>query len=240
MLRAMDLLAIELKERHEALKDAAQPVTAGQRPDPARERGDGDRGPGTPTASGFRLAPERSRNVFPRRGDELPPPSHAERVRQSRGQSLLPMFDAPARKETAAKAVEPPPETTRPPPVETKLAHTPSPPAIASGEKTKARDILAAIRTLQTIEREQRPATHDERDILARFGGFGAVALSLFPDPVTGRYKDAGWQTLGDELKSLLTPEEYDSAKRTTFNAFYTSPVVIDAIHQAVEPPRRS
>ena len=39
-------------------------------------------------------------------------------------------------------------------------------PAIAAGEKAKARDILAAVKTLQTIEREHRPATHDERDIL--------------------------------------------------------------------------
>ncbi len=70
--------------------------------------------------------------------------------------------------------------------------------------------------------------------MLARFAGFGPVALSIFPDPVTGRYKDATWQTLGDELKSLLTPEEYDSAKRTTFNAFYTSPTVITAIHEAI------
>ena len=70
--------------------------------------------------------------------------------------------------------------------------------------------------------------------MLARFAGFGPVALSIFPDPVTGRYKDATWQALGDELKSLLTPEEYDSAKRTTFNAFYTSPAVITAIHEAI------
>ena len=111
---------------------------------------------------------------------------------------------------------------------------TAAPPVIASGEKAKSRDIIAAIRTLQSIERERRPATDDERQILARFGGFGAVALSMFPDPVTGRYKDAGWQVLGDELKSLLSPEEYDSAKRTTFNAFYTSPTVIDAMHRAV------
>ena len=41
----------------------------------------------------------------------------------------------------------------------------------------------------------------DERQALARFGGFGAVALSIFPDPVTGRYKDAGWQALGEELQ---------------------------------------
>jgi N12 class adenine-specific DNA methylase len=51
---------------------------------------------------------------------------------------------------------------------------------------------------------------------------------------VTGRYKDAGWQALGEELKSLLTTTEYDSAKRTTFNAFYTSPTVIAGIHEAI------
>ena len=39
---------------------------------------------------------------------------------------------------------------------------------------------------------------------------------------------------MGEELKSLLTPAEYDSAKRTTFNAFYTSPTVITAIHEAI------
>jgi N12 class adenine-specific DNA methylase len=111
---------------------------------------------------------------------------------------------------------------------------TTPPPQIASGEKAKARDIVAAIKTLQQVEREKRPATADERQTLARFGGFGAVALSLFPDPVTGRYKDVGWQALGDELKSLLSPEEYDSAKRTTFTAFYTSPTVISAMHDAL------
>ena len=81
--------------------------------------------------------------------------------------------------------------------------------ALASGEKTKARDILAAIRTLKQLERERRPASAEERQTLARFAGFGPVALSIFPDPVTGRYKDAGWQTLGEELRSLLTDEEW-------------------------------
>ncbi len=108
------------------------------------------------------------------------------------------------------------------------------PARIASGEKAKARDIIAAIRTLKAIEQEQRPATPEEKQTLARFSGFGPVALSIFPDPVTGKYKDAGWQALGEELKTLLTPEEYDSAKRTTFNAFYTSPTVIAAIHEAI------
>ena len=66
------------------------------------------------------------------------------------------------------------------------------------------------------------------------------MALSIFPDPVTGRYKDASWQEIGEELKSLLTPDEYDSAKRTTFNAFYTSPVVIAAMHDALTALGRS
>jgi N12 class adenine-specific DNA methylase len=104
----------------------------------------------------------------------------------------------------------------------------------STGEKSKARDILTAIRALELIERDQRPATPTEGEALSRFGGFGAVALSIFPDPVTGRFKD-GWQAIGEELKSLLTPEEYDSAKRTTFTAFYTSPIVMNAMHSALE-----
>jgi N12 class adenine-specific DNA methylase len=105
---------------------------------------------------------------------------------------------------------------------------------MASGEKAKARDIITAISTLKTIEGERRPATPEEKQRLARFSGFGPVALSIFPDPVSGKYKDAGWQSLGEELKTLLTPEEYDSARRTTFNAFYTSPTVIASIHEAI------
>ena len=108
------------------------------------------------------------------------------------------------------------------------------PPAIAGGEKAKARDILAAVRTLKNIEQERRPATPEEQQALARFGGFGPVALTIFPDPVTGRYKDASWQEVGEELKTLLSAEEYASAKRTTFNAFYTSPTVIAAMHAAL------
>jgi N12 class adenine-specific DNA methylase len=69
--------------------------------------------------------------------------------------------------------------------------------------------------------------------VLAKFGGFGPVALSIFPNPANGEYKD-GWREIGEELKGLLTPQEYDSAKRTTFNAFYTSPTVIEAMHQAL------
>jgi SAM-dependent methyltransferase len=128
--------------------------------------------------------------------------------------------------------VEPPPPAASVKPSEQPASESSS--LIAAGEKAKTRDLLAAIRTLKQIEHEQRPATPEERQILVRFGGFGPVALSIFPDPIRGRYKDASWQALGEELKSLLTPEEYDSAKRTTFNAFYTSSTVIRAMYDAL------
>lgn len=84
---------------------------------------------------------------------------------------------------------------------------------LSTGEKAKARDILAAIRALKTVEREQRTPSENEIQALRRFGGFGAVALSIFPDPVSGRFK-VGWEEIGTELRSLLTPEEYESAIR--------------------------
>ena len=109
-----------------------------------------------------------------------------------------------------------------------------APPVLAAREINKARDIIAAIRALKTIEQEHRPARPEERQALAKFGGFGAVALSLFPDPLTGKYKAATWQALGEQLNSLLTPDEYESARHSTFNAFYTSPIVIHAMHDAL------
>jgi N12 class adenine-specific DNA methylase len=105
----------------------------------------------------------------------------------------------------------------------------------ATGEKAKARDILAAIRISNQLDEESREATTEEREILARFGGFGPVALTLFPDPVKNQYKDRGLQELGEELQSLLSPEDYNSAKRTTFNAFYTSPAVMQAMYKAFD-----
>jgi hypothetical protein len=127
-------------------------------------------------------------------------------------------FDAPARTATFSQ------------PIPIKRPHIVP---IATGEKGKAQDILAAIRTLKKLERLRRLPDDDEAKTLARFGGFGPVALSIFPDPVTGKYKD-GWQAIGQELRELLTPEEYESAKRTTFCQFFTSPAVMQAIHDAL------
>jgi|GEM_PF-5210415 len=76
----------------------------------------------------------------------------------------------------AVKSPEPP----------TSLSEQPSPASpIASGEKTKAHDIVAAIRTVQTIEHEQRPATPEEKQTLARFTQ-GVLAALGGPAAVPG------------------------------------------------------
>jgi hypothetical protein len=103
-----------------------------------------------------------------------------------------------------------------------------------TGDKAKACNLIVAIETLGRIDRQQRPPSPDERQALARFGGFGAAALSILPDPIRGTYKDATWRALGEECTACSPPEEYDSAKRTTFDAFSPWPVVIATIHEGL------
>ncbi len=134
--------------------------------------------------------------------------------------------------ESADGVFEPESGLTRGPPIPPAPA---VPPRFAAGEKGKARDLIAAVRTLHAVERDRRPPTADEQQALANFPGFGPVALSLFPDPATARCKDAGWQALGDELQALLSAEEYAAAKRSTFTAFYTAPVVIHSVYAALD-----
>src|SRR5262249_5216077 len=99
--------------------------------------------------------------------------------------------------------------------------------------KAKARDIIAAIRTLKAIEGEHRHATDEERQVLARFPGFGPVALSIFPDPATGNYKDS-WKENGQKLRESLTQREDETAERTTSTQFFRAPVVMEAMHEAL------
>ena len=103
----------------------------------------------------------------------------------------------------------------------------------ASGLKAKAHDVLAALRLLKTLEAEERDASFEEKHILARFTGFGAIANHIFPEPGTDQFKE-GWQELGQELADLLSVDEYASAKRSTFNAFYTASDVMHSIYDAL------
>lgn len=185
--------------------------------------GDGDGGGGTGGTFGERFASAGSGSALARRSDGLSPPTFVARVKSPRYRRSL--LDPQTSNDSSRVSHTPPSSST---------GASASAADIASGEKSKARDIIAAIRTLKSLEYLNRPANADEQKLLARFGGFGPVALSIFPDPVTGVFKDEGWRVLGDELKSLLTEEEYESARRTSFNAFYTSPTVIDSVHEAI------
>ena len=93
--------------------------------------------------------------------------------------------------------------------------------------KEKFRQNVEAIRTLEKIEGERRIATPEEQEILAKYVGWGGLA-DAFDSSKTN------WANEYQELKNLLSPEEYASARESTLNAHYTSPVIIQAIYDAV------
>ena len=82
---------------------------------------------------------------------------------------------------------------------------------------------VAAIRLLKRLEAENRPATPEEQEVLAKYVGWGGLADCF--DPKHSRY---------EELKSLLSETEYAAARESTLTAFYTPPVVIRSIYAAL------
>ncbi|MDR2043322.1 MAG: DEAD/DEAH box helicase family protein [Clostridium sp.] len=98
----------------------------------------------------------------------------------------------------------------------------------AGGAKTKFKNNVEAIKTLQDIELENRFATPEEQEILARYVGWGGLQQAFDPH-------NKQWEDEYLELNALLSPEEYESARSTTLNAHYTYPTVIKAIYKAVE-----
>ena len=81
---------------------------------------------------------------------------------------------------------------------------------------------LAAVRLLKSLEAADRPATAEEQQVLSRYVGWGSMANAFSPD--NRRY---------DELKNLLTADEYKAARASVLNAHYTSPTIIRAIYDA-------
>jgi N12 class adenine-specific DNA methylase len=100
------------------------------------------------------------------------------------------------------------------------------------GETVKYNDNIAAIKTLKTLQREQRRATADEQRTLARYVGWGGLA-NAFKNIETGEIK-AGWEQRVAELEALLSPEELAVARSSTSNAHYTSKAVIDGMWSAL------
>lgn len=91
--------------------------------------------------------------------------------------------------------------------------------------KERFRNNINAIRVLKTCEQENRYATKEEQEILSNYVGWGGLSNAFDPDKWSNEY---------DELKSLLTEEEYRQAKESTLTAFYTPPIVIKAMFKAL------
>lgn len=96
------------------------------------------------------------------------------------------------------------------------------------GPKEKFKANIAAIQTLKQCEAEGRPATPEEQFVLAGYVGWGGL-----PDAFDTT-KDS-WRTEYQQLKDLLSEAEYKAARASTLTAFYTPPVVIKAMYQALE-----
>ena len=106
--------------------------------------------------------------------------------------------------------------------------HITDPDLGAGGQKTKYQNNVAAIRLLKDLEAQGRSATPEEQEVLSRYVGWGGI-------PQAFDETNEKWASEYAELKTLLTPEEYASARGSTLNAHFTSPTVIEGMYQALE-----
>lgn len=95
-------------------------------------------------------------------------------------------------------------------------------------QKEKVRRNIEAIKLLHKLEDENRLANKEEQEILSKYVGWGGL-----PD-VFDENKD-NWSKEYNELKEILTDDEYKSARASTLTAFYTPPIVINAIYNALK-----
>lgn len=96
------------------------------------------------------------------------------------------------------------------------------------GKKERFRRNLMAIQLLKKCQAENRFATPEEQQILSKYVGWGGI-------PEAFDENNSSWATEYLELSTVLTPDEYASARESVLTAFYTPPVVISAIYKAME-----
>lgn len=97
----------------------------------------------------------------------------------------------------------------------------------AGGAKSKFKDNIAAIETLQTLRAEGRGATWEEQGRLVKYVGWGGLPQAFDP-------RSTPWQNEYRQLVDLLSPDEYEKARRSTQDAHYTSPAVISGVYQGL------
>ncbi len=96
------------------------------------------------------------------------------------------------------------------------------------GAKEKFRNNMSAIRLLHDLQIENRLATPEEQETLAKYVGWGGLSMAFDSN-------NAAWANEYKELKSALSNEEYHAAMESTLTAFYTPPVVIKAMYEALD-----
>ena len=96
------------------------------------------------------------------------------------------------------------------------------------GAKEKFRNNMAAVNLLHDLEIENRLATPEEQKILAGYVGWGGLSMAFDEN-------NAAWANEFKELYVTLSPEEYRAAKESTLTAFYTPPIVIKAMYEALD-----
>ena len=96
------------------------------------------------------------------------------------------------------------------------------------GAKEKFRNNMAAINLLHELELENRLATPEEQKILSKYVGWGGLSMAFDEN-------NAAWADEFKELYASLSPEEYRAAMESTLTAFYTPPVVIKGMYEALE-----
>ena len=96
------------------------------------------------------------------------------------------------------------------------------------GAKEKFRNNMAAINLLHELEIENRLATPEEQEVLSRYVGWGGLSMAFDEH-------NAAWEEEFKELYASLSPEEYRAAMESTLTAFYTPPVVIKAMYDALD-----
>ncbi|MGA5411579.1 UvrD-helicase domain-containing protein [Streptomyces lavendulocolor] len=122
-----------------------------------------------------------------------------------------------------------------------------------SGERAKAKANVAAVRTLRRIQAENRPATPEEQQILARWSGWGSlpIVLSDKPNPNDKKFRDESgepdpeayaralkrWEAFAEEraeIRELLDDKEWAAARKNTLNAHYTDSSLVQPVWDAI------
>ena len=99
---------------------------------------------------------------------------------------------------------------------------------LPSGEKSRYKANIEAIRLVKQLEAEGRYATEAEQVILSKYVGWGGLANAF-------DQRKTEWAKEFTELKELLTDEEYSSARGSTLNAHYTDISVIKAMYDGLK-----